>query len=62
MSTNIKTVWDLDLVRFWNGKDYSLQLTPLIYWKGYVQLNKKEIKQLMKVLQNAFDLKKYPNE
>ena len=62
MSTHIKTVWHLNITRFWNWKEPAIQLTPEIYSQTYVQLNKKEINKLIKVLKNAFDLDKYPSE
>jgi len=62
MSTDIKTIGHLNVVRFWNWKENALQLTPLIYDKNYAQLNKKEVKELINVLENAFDLEKFPSD
>jgi len=56
MSTNIKTVWHLNILRFWDGKESALQFTPMI--KDYSHLDQKEVKELIEVLQNAFDLDK----
>ena len=62
MSTPIETVWPLRITRFWNGTEQALQLTPEIYDKSYVQLDQKEIKELIVVLNNAFDTDIYENE
>ena len=61
MSTEIKTVWHVGVTRFWNWQESALQLTPLT-GKGYIQLDQKEIKELIEVLQNAFDREKYPSD
>jgi hypothetical protein len=61
MSTHIKTIWHLNITRFWNWEESALQLTPETSL-SYVQLNQKEVKKLIKVLENSFDLDKYPSE
>ena len=62
MSTHIETIWTLNVTRFWDGEEYSLQLTPEIFNNGYTQLNQKEVKELIEVLENAFDTKIYEHE
>ena len=61
MSTHIKDIWDLTLQRFWNWSEAAIQITPLNE-RGYSQLTKKEIEELIRTLQFCFDLDVYPSE
>ena len=53
MSKTIYDGEDFSLTQFWGGADkgISIQITQ----KGYVQFNKKELKKLMKKLNNWLD-------
>lgn len=55
---------ELDLTRFWGGKDNGrmLQLTILSDKIAYIQLTQEQVKELAQTLTNAFNDEIYPSE
>ena len=54
---------EMALTRYWGGENGAmLQLTIQSDRIAYIQLTQEQVKELIQVLQDAFDYEKYPSE
>ena len=51
---------ELYITRFWGGDEAMIQLTPS--HSSYIQLRREQVKELISILKNAFNYKKYPSD